>query len=128
MGGVEWVVEGFGCSEASLSNLDTLRRLFETLIAAFELRPVGQTQWHQFSGTGGITGVCILAESHLACHTFPEDGSLCLNLFCCSPRREGAEQSFDSVIRQALGAQSVSVRRVARSYRVPQHLPLGAQA
>lgn len=127
MGGVEWIVEAFGCSEASLSNLDTLRRLFETLIAELQLRPVTQTQWHQFSGAGGITGICMLAESHLACHTFPEYGSLCLNLFCCSERPEGAEKSFDSVIRQAVGARSVSVRRLARPYRVPRHLAVSAE-
>jgi len=88
MNGVEWVVEAFGCSPEALQNRQTLRSLFDEIIAEMKLRPVSETQWHQFPHTGGITGLCLLAESHLACHTFPEHGSLCLNLFCCVPRPE----------------------------------------
>ena len=54
--------------------------------SAMDLHPLGKTSWHQFPNTGGITGVSLLTESHLACHTFPEYGSLCLNVFCCRPR------------------------------------------
>ena len=36
-----------------------------------DLHPLGKTSWHQFPNTGGITGVSLLTESHLACHTFP---------------------------------------------------------
>jgi S-adenosylmethionine decarboxylase len=113
MSGIEWVVEAFGCSSQSLRDLQVLQSLFKSIIGEMKLRPVGETQWHQFPGTGGITGLCLLAESHLACHTFPEHGSLCLNLFCCVPR---AERDFETVLRQFFDADSVSVRRLQRPY------------
>jgi len=61
-----------------------------------------------------ITGVSLLAESHLACHTFPEFGSLCLNIFCCRPR-PGAD--FEALIKKELDAAKVFVREVERPYQ-----------
>ncbi len=86
MCGVEWVVEAHGCDPVALADLGKLQSLFESLTRDLALHPVGEPNWHQFAGTGGITGVRLLSESHLACHTFPEFGSLCLNVFCCRPR------------------------------------------
>src|SRR5436853_6539997 len=95
---MEWIVEAHGCDPHALADASKLRGFFSQMIAEIGLRPVSDTQWHQFPANstaeggcatkvgGGITGLCLLAESHLAVHTFPEHGSLCLNLFCCKPR------------------------------------------
>ena len=113
MNGIEWIVEAHGCSPQALSDLRLLHTLFQAIIGELELRPVGDTHWHQFPQTGGITGLCLLAESHLACHTFPEFRSLCINLFCCVPRKEW---DFDAKLRQMFAASSVTVRCVMRPY------------
>lgn len=119
MSGIEWVVDAQGCSAESLRDLQLLRRLFDQLIQDLRLRPVGATQWHQFPGSGGITGLCLLSESHLACHTFPEYGSLCLNLFCCVPRNAW---DFESELEEMFSAHSVQVRVVERSYSAAEAL------
>lgn len=113
MNGIEWIVEAHGCSPAALADLSVLRGLFERIITDLKLRPVGETQWHQFPQTGGITGLCLLAESHLTCHSFPEFGSFCLNLFCCVPR---SEWDFANHLREVLGANSVTIRSLVRPY------------
>ena len=116
MNGIEWIVEAHGCAPESLADLSVLSSLFRRIISDLKLRPVGDAQWHQFPQTGGITGLCLLSESHLACHTFPEFGSLCLNLFCCVPR---AEWDFDGNLKEVFSAAEVSVRSVLRPYVVP---------
>jgi S-adenosylmethionine decarboxylase len=121
MSGIEWVVDAHGCSADALSDSALLRELFERIISSMQLRPVGLTRWHQFPNTGGITGLCLLSESHLACHTFPEFGSLCLNVFCCVPRDAW---DFESTLAAMFGARSVTVRTMTRSYGADSAPPL----
>jgi S-adenosylmethionine decarboxylase len=111
--GIEWLVEATGCDADRLRDPRALESLFDEMIADLSLRPVAATQWHVFPGEGGVTGLCMLAESHLAVHTFPEHQSLCLNLFCC---RERPDWDFAGRLPVLLGALHVEVRRLVRDY------------
>lgn len=113
MSGCEWIVEAHGCDAQALADLERLQRFFSHIVEGMELHPVARPAWHQFPRTGGVTGLSLLAESHIACHTFPEFHSLCLNVFCCRPR---PEWDFETEIQQEFGAAAVHVRRVDRPY------------
>ena len=111
--GDEWVVEAFGCDAERLADRDVLTGLLDRMVRELNLRPVGTGQWHVFPPPGGITGMLLLAESHLTVHTFPEHRSLCLNLFCCTPRDTWP---FAERLAEAVGAERVTVRHLARAY------------
>ena len=40
-------------------------------------------RWHHFGEGFGYTGVIILAESHLSCHSWPEKGYIAIDAFYC---------------------------------------------
>ena len=113
MSGTEWIIEAYGCSVDALRDPALLERLFERIIQRLALTPVGPAAWHAFPSPGGVTGFVVLAESHLACHTFPEFGSICLNVFCCRPR---PEVDLRPLLAEMLGASDASLRTVARDY------------
>jgi S-adenosylmethionine decarboxylase len=112
--GVEWLIEAHGCDAGRLACRATLESLFDVLASALDLHPLQKTRWHQFPVTGGITGVSLLTESHLTCHSFPEYGSICVNVFCC---RERPDADFAALLGRELCAKRVDVRRVERSWQ-----------
>lgn len=113
--GVEWLIEAHGCDPWRLRDAANVEALFRALTRGMSLHPLAKTSWHQFPGTWGITAVRLLSESHLTCHTFPEYGSICINVFCCSPR---LEPDFNTLLRSHFGAASVNIRRIERIFQL----------
>jgi S-adenosylmethionine decarboxylase len=109
--GSEWLVDASGCRPEALRSIPTFEALFACIVEDLGLKPVRPAVWHQFPGQGGLTGLLLLSESHLACHTFPERGFAALNLYCC---RERPEWAWHRRLAEAIGAADVSVRRVPR--------------
>jgi S-adenosylmethionine decarboxylase len=118
MTGSEWVVEAYGCDAVRLGDVHAMRTMFDALVDELALHPVADAQWHRFPEPGGVTGLLMLAESHLTVHTFPEHQSMCVNLFCCTPRPEWAWAARLSAL---VGATEVVVRRLERAYAAPAH-------
>jgi S-adenosylmethionine decarboxylase len=109
--GQEWLVDGFGCEPSKLRDVECLRGLVEQVVRELGLRPVAPALWHVFPGEGGVTGAVLLAESHLTLHSFPEHGTVTLNLYCCRAR---PAWPWEARLAAALGAKRVDVRVLAR--------------
>ena len=67
---------------------------------------------HVFPGAG-LTSVLILSESHAALHTWPETGSVHIDIFSCSSRLKSLE-AVDELSR-SFGAGRISIQEVRRA-------------
>ena len=91
MQGLHLTADLRGCvgTQAALTDLEALRRLCLEAVAGAGLLPVGEL-FHRFppapgaAGPSGITGVVLLAESHLAVHTWPELMAVTLDAYVCN--------------------------------------------
>jgi len=109
--GFEWIIDALDCDGDTLRDTEVLRSVFARIIADLKLKTIGDGIWHKFDGEGGVTGMVMLTESHLACHTYPEHGTATFNLYCC---RERPEWDWESNLRQMLKAGNVRIERVVR--------------
>lgn len=103
-GGIEWLVDAHGCAPAALRDRGAVLAVLDRIVAAMDLHVIS-TAVHAFSGAGGVTAIYLLAESHLAIHTFPESGTATLNAYCCRPRSAPA---WDALLGELLGARQVA--------------------
>ncbi len=61
----------------------SLRALCLQAVATAGLTAVGEL-FHRFEPGGGLTGVVLLAESHLAVHTWPELAAVTIDVYVCN--------------------------------------------
>jgi S-adenosylmethionine decarboxylase len=109
--GTEWLIDAQGCSGELLCDPQAMSRVCERVIADLGLHVVGRGTWHVFPSPGGVTGLYLLTESHLACHTYPETGIATFNLYCCRPR---PDWPWEEMLTEMLHAKSVTVRSASR--------------
>ena len=76
-------LHGVAPTLAAMHEPAALRTCCLGAVAGAGLQPVGEL-FHRFPAAGGVTGVVLLAESHLAVHTWPELNSVTLDVYVCN--------------------------------------------
>ncbi|MBV1959115.1 MAG: adenosylmethionine decarboxylase [Pseudomonadales bacterium] len=71
------------------------------------------SHFHEFGGHGGITGVLMLAESHITVHTWPEVSYAAFDIFMCG---EAQPQKAAQIIADQFPNADVSVKAINRGY------------
>jgi S-adenosylmethionine decarboxylase len=88
------------CDNEFMVNADLLREHCLKLVRDAGLSSVGEF-FHQFGGDGGVTGMVVLAESHMSLHTWPEKNYVTVDVYVCSysqDNRPRARQLYQSLL------------------------------
>ena len=123
MQGVHLTADLHGCdtARAPMTDRSALRQTCLAAVRHSGLEPVGEL-FHRFepaAGAGGpcgITGVVLLAESHLAVHTWPELGAVTLDVYVCNFGRDNSARAerLLATLLQAFAPVHVQQQRIVR--------------
>ncbi len=97
-----------------LGDLALVEQALRAAAAAAKARVLG-VHLHHFGEGHGVTGVALLAESHISIHTWPETGDTAVDLFICGPAAD--VEAGLAVIAGMLGATIARQQTVLRLER-----------
>ena len=109
--GLHLIADLHGCA-----GLDDLALIERALRAGAEAAgaTILEVRLHGFGPGQGVTGVALLAESHISIHSWPEHGYAAVDIFVCG-RRCRPDAALE-VIAEALGAGEVRETSISRGY------------
>ena len=98
------------CNREVLNDLKFLKGLLAAAASEAGATVLGES-FHQFN-PHGVSGVVIIAESHLFIHTWPECGYAAVDIFTCGDSVQ-PEKAAKKLITE-LGAKSHSILEIQR--------------
>ncbi|WMS42317.1 adenosylmethionine decarboxylase [Acuticoccus sp. MNP-M23] len=95
------------------SRLDDLPHIEETLKRCVEVSGATllHVHLHHFDGNSGISGVAVLAESHISIHSWPEHNYAALDIFMCG---DTTPEASIAVLRKAFQPERIEVQEFLR--------------
>lgn len=69
---------------------------------------------HQFSSSGGISGVAVLAESHISVHTWPERNYAAFDVFMCGAAKPS---NAIAILQEAFAPTEIDVKEMLRGHQ-----------
>ena len=110
--GLHILMEFHECSFKVLDDLELLEREVNQA-AKISKATIIKSVFHQFSPQG-VTGVVVVAESHLAIHTWPEHGYAAVDFFTCNLTMD-YHKAYDHLV-EILSSKRHTYRSVKRGF------------
>ena len=114
--GIHLVGDLKGVEPEKISKVDAMEDVMESAVKYGRLTKI-RSYYHQFSPSG-VSGIILLAESHLSFHTWPEHGLVALDIFTCGPT-ENAESALEYILGK-LTPSSIEYKRIERGIDFPR--------
>ena len=108
--GKHLLLELKGCDKEVLNDLSFLKGILLAAAGEAGATVLGES-FHKFNPQG-VSGVVIIAESHLFIHTWPEYGYAAVDIFTCGDSVQ-PERAVEILIRK-LGAKNHSILEMSR--------------
>ena len=103
------LLDYYGCDAALLGDAEGLERILREAAQAAGATILAAHFYH-FGAGAGVTGVLLLAESHLSIHTWPEHHFAALDIYLCSGDIERARSVLENALRPRQSEQSRILR------------------
>jgi len=111
--GYHYVVEASGCDPEVLKDPNRIREIFMNAAKTGNME-IKASYFFRFSPTG-VSGVVIVAESHISVHTWPEEGYAALDVYTCGEKAD-PEKAVDYILEK-FRAQYAHVSEVKRGIK-----------
>ncbi|MCX8104097.1 MAG: adenosylmethionine decarboxylase [Candidatus Bipolaricaulota bacterium] len=113
------IVEVFDADPSLLNNAHALEQLLLEAARAAHATVI-KSVFHRFRPYG-VSGVVVIAESHLTIHTWPEYGYAAIDIFTCGPKMD-LDAALD-VIREKLDGHILQLELRRGLEALPQRTP-----
>ncbi|MDJ0624774.1 MAG: adenosylmethionine decarboxylase [Candidatus Caenarcaniphilales bacterium] len=130
MFGPHLVLEGYNCKKKDdLGNKDLLKNILEEFPEKLDMTIIMPPKVMHYDGgeipeDSGTSGFVIIAESHIAIHTFPEKGFFTLDIFSCKPFDIDAAIDF---VKQKYEPEYIDKKIFERGREFPRSLGRASQ-
>jgi len=110
------LAEYYGCDIDILNDVKTLEQSMKEAVLKSGATIVGSS-FHQFN-PHGVSGVILIAESHMAMHTWPEYGYAAVDFFTCGERVD-PWKAFE-LMNEILKSERNSTKELKRGLLEPE--------
>ncbi len=108
--GIHLVADFYGCEGKILDDCQYIKTVIEEAARQAKATIVGSFS-HSFNPQG-VTGIVVIAESHLSIHTWPEHNYAAVDIFTCG-KTVNPYIAFQ-YLKDKLHAQEVEIKQIAR--------------
>ncbi len=110
--GRQLVIDAWGCKE--MNNEKSVRDFLEESVKACKAKLLS-TEIHRFS-PHGISGIAVIAESHISIHTWPEYGYAAIDVFTCG--EDVDPYNALAVIKRFFSPERMTVNEIKRGISI----------
>lgn len=87
MFGPHLILEAYGCRKDKLADMGVISRSLDAYPAQLDMTKIMPPYVFTYHGAveddWGVSGIVLIAESHISIHTFPDKGFVTLDIFSC---------------------------------------------
>ena len=85
--GKHLIIDAYGIEASKLKNYKSIKRLLNFLPGYMGMNVLRRAALHKVQSPGypewGLSGFVMLLESHISCHTWPEEGYVSMDVYSC---------------------------------------------
>jgi S-adenosylmethionine decarboxylase len=93
------VIDGYGGNVERMQDMNFVFDLLDRYPAKIGMNKIAPPYVFRYSGVKpedwGITGIVLIAESHISIHTFPDQEYMCVDIFSC--KEFDAQRALDEI-------------------------------